>query len=95
MQMFLDMFAATLMLDEHAALVIDQAGWHTAGALRIPNNISLYICHPTVRSSILSNASGSTCESATSATGCWMDTKRSSMRSAAPGGNSIQNGSAH
>lgn len=46
MQMFLDMFAATLMLDEHAALVIDQAGWHTAGALRIPNNISLIYLPP-------------------------------------------------
>src|SRR4029453_5143949 len=28
-------------LDEHAALVADQAGWHIAGALRFPDNVTL------------------------------------------------------
>lgn len=41
MQVFLDMFAATLAPDEHAALVADQAGWHIAGALRFPDNVTL------------------------------------------------------
>jgi transposase len=41
MQVFLDMFAAKLAPDEHAVLVADQAGWHVAHALRIPDNVSL------------------------------------------------------
>ena len=41
MQVFLDMFAATLAADEHAALVADQAGWHIAEALRVPDNVTL------------------------------------------------------
>jgi DDE superfamily endonuclease len=41
MQVFLDMFAATLAPDEHAALVADQAGWHIANALRVPDNVTL------------------------------------------------------
>ena len=39
--MSLDMFAATLAPDEHAALVADQAGWHIAKALCIPDKITL------------------------------------------------------
>jgi transposase len=41
MQVFLEMFAATLAPDEHAALVADQAGWHIAEALRVPDNVTL------------------------------------------------------
>ncbi len=35
MQVFLDRFAATIGDDEHVAMVLDQAGWHASGALRI------------------------------------------------------------
>ncbi len=41
MQHFLDQFAATLAEDDHAAMVLDQAGWHGAGRLVVPANITL------------------------------------------------------
>jgi transposase len=41
MQHFLDRFAATLAPDEHAVMVLDQAGWHGARALRVPGNVTL------------------------------------------------------
>jgi hypothetical protein len=41
MQQFLDRFAATIAEDEHAAMVLDRAGWHGAGALIVPANITL------------------------------------------------------
>lgn len=46
MQLFLDMFAAKLAPDEHAALVADQAGWHIAEALRLPDNVTLIYLPP-------------------------------------------------
>ena len=41
MSVFLDRFAARLACDEHAVMVLDQAGWHGAHALRVPNNVTL------------------------------------------------------
>jgi DDE superfamily endonuclease len=41
MQVFLDRFAATIGEGEHAAMVLDRAGWHGARALRVPANITL------------------------------------------------------
>lgn len=41
MQVFLDGFGATLAADEHAVLVLDQAGWHGARALAVPGNVTL------------------------------------------------------
>jgi transposase len=41
MQVFLDNFAKPIAKDEHVAMVLDQAGWHGAGALRVPANITL------------------------------------------------------
>ena len=41
MQIFLDRFAETLAKDEHAVMVLDGAGWHTAKALRVPPNVTL------------------------------------------------------
>jgi len=41
MQEFLDRFSATIGDDEHVAMVLDQAGWHGARALRVPANITL------------------------------------------------------
>ena len=46
MQLFLDMFAAKLAPDEHAALVADQAGWHIAEPLRLPDNVTLIYLPP-------------------------------------------------
>ncbi len=34
-------FSEQLAPDVHAALMIDGAGWHIAGALQVPNNITL------------------------------------------------------
>src|SRR3712207_1782603 len=41
MQVFLDRFAAALAPNVHAALLLDQAGWHTAKAIAVPANLSL------------------------------------------------------
>jgi transposase len=41
MQLFLDRFAANLATNEHAALVMDQAGWHVTNGLLVPANVSL------------------------------------------------------
>lgn len=41
MSVFLEHFAKGLASDEHAVMVLDQAGWHGARSLRIPDNVSL------------------------------------------------------
>ena len=41
MQAFLDRFAATLAADEHAVMLLDQAGWHGAHDLVAPGNVTL------------------------------------------------------
>lgn len=41
MSIFLDAFASRLAADEHAVMVLDQAGWHGANALRVPDNVTL------------------------------------------------------
>lgn len=46
MQIFLDRFAETLAQDEHAVMVLDGAGWHTAKALRVPTNVTLAALPP-------------------------------------------------
>ena len=46
MQAFLDRFSATLPERVHAALLLDGAGWHIAGHLAVPNNVSLIFLPP-------------------------------------------------
>ena len=41
MNLFLSGLSDTLAADEHAVLVLDNAGWHVANALQIPKNITL------------------------------------------------------
>lgn len=41
MQHFLDDFSTTLAPDEHAVMVLDQAGWHDTRALEVPANVTL------------------------------------------------------
>jgi transposase len=41
MNVFLEQFSRELPPDAHAVMVLDQAGWHTAGALAIPSNVTL------------------------------------------------------
>jgi DDE superfamily endonuclease len=41
MQHHLDEIARNLAPKAHAVLVLDQAGWHTTGKLRLPDNLSL------------------------------------------------------
>ena len=41
MNEFLARFAATLAEDEHAVMVADRAGWHTARRLVVPSNVTL------------------------------------------------------
>ena len=40
MQTFLDEFSKTIGPDEHVALFIDQAGWHCANDLKMPDTIT-------------------------------------------------------
>lgn len=41
MQEFLDRFSRTIADDEHVAMFADQAGWHIANDLAVPDNITL------------------------------------------------------
>jgi DDE superfamily endonuclease len=41
MNEFLARFAARLAAGEHAVLVLDRAGWHTARGLVVPSNVTL------------------------------------------------------
>ena len=41
MHVSLDQFAAALEADEHAVMLLDQAGWHGARALVVPGNVTL------------------------------------------------------
>ena len=46
MQASLGRFSAALAPDEHAAMVVDGAGWHAAHALCIPDNVTLVLLPP-------------------------------------------------
>lgn len=41
MQVYLDEFAKTIKADEHVVMVLDQAGWHGANALQVPDCMTL------------------------------------------------------
>ena len=41
MQIFLNRFAQTLAEDDHAVMILDQAGWHGSNDLAVPANITL------------------------------------------------------
>lgn len=46
MQTFIDGLSGHVQTDEHAVLVLDNAGWHVANALRVPSNITLLLLPP-------------------------------------------------
>jgi transposase len=46
MNLFLQGLSGTLGADEHAVLVLDNAGWHVAKALTIPANVTLLFLPP-------------------------------------------------
>jgi transposase len=46
MNAFLEQFARELPPGVHAAMVLDRAGWHVAGALRVPGNVTLVLLPP-------------------------------------------------
>jgi hypothetical protein len=41
MQAFLDRFSETIAEDDHAVMVLDQAGWHGSNDLAVPANVIL------------------------------------------------------
>jgi hypothetical protein len=43
MQLHLDEIARTVKRGAHAVLLLDRAGWHTTGALKIPKNITMIL----------------------------------------------------
>jgi len=46
MNLFLETFGQALDPDVHAALLLDQAGWHTTSKLRVPSNVTLLFLPP-------------------------------------------------
>jgi hypothetical protein len=46
MQVFLGRFSSALAPYEHAAMVVDGAGWHIAHDLRIPGTVTLVLLLP-------------------------------------------------
>jgi transposase len=46
MNAFLEQFGRELPPDVHAAMILDQAGWHVARALRVPANVTLVLLPP-------------------------------------------------
>ena len=85
MQEFLDRFSDTIADDEHVAMFADRAGWHIAGDLRVPDNITLIQLPSYSPSSILSSASGCTSRSGSSRTGCMPTTTPLPRPPATPG----------
>src|ERR1700733_7030589 len=61
MNLHLAEIAAQIAPGAHAALLVDQAGWHLSGRLVMPPNITLSRCRGKVRSSIRRKTSGSSC----------------------------------
>ena len=43
MQIHLDEIARAVAKDAHAALLMDRAGWHTTGKLKVPRNITIIL----------------------------------------------------
>ena len=86
MQTFLEAFAKTIAMDEHVALVLDGAGWHSGKALCCaPTTSHSSHCHPIRPSSIRSSASGSISRSASYRCGCTTTTRPSSLPPRKPG----------
>jgi hypothetical protein len=50
MNAFLAQFSRELAPDVHAVMVLDRAGWDTAGDLRVPANVTLVHLPPRARS---------------------------------------------
>jgi transposase len=46
MNLFLEALSREIPDDQHVALIVDNAGWHRAKALRLPENISLVFLPP-------------------------------------------------
>src|SRR5262249_47878031 len=58
MQLHLNEIATKVVLGAHAIILLDQAGWHGAKALVIPNNISLVPLPPRAPNSTVKKISG-------------------------------------
>ena len=85
MQEFLDQFAATIGRDEHAVMVLDQAGWHGSDALRCQPTSRSCRCPPTRPNSTRSSGCGCISRSASSRIGCTTTTTPSLTPPATPG----------
>ena len=85
MSCFLAELSAQIAPDAHAVLVLDQAGWHGARALVVPDTSPWCRCRPTRRSSTPWSNSGFTCASGISRTVCSTTTTASWMPAATLG----------
>jgi hypothetical protein len=85
MQLHLDEIARTVKRGAHAVLLLDRAGWHTTGALKIPKNITMILLPSRAPELNRSRTSGSTCAKLGSPTASSTPTRRSSMPPATHG----------
>lgn len=46
MNVFLEMLSQELGAKDHAVLIMDQAGWHKSGKLKVPDNITILLLPP-------------------------------------------------
>lgn len=46
MNVFLAMLSSDLEEDDHAVVIMDQAGWHVSRALQVPDNITILLLPP-------------------------------------------------
>ena len=84
MSVFLTHFARALPADQHAVLVLDQAGWHGAKALQGPDTITLVPLPAYSPELNPVERVGCTCGSTFSPTACWRATTRLSLPAAKP-----------
>ncbi len=89
MNLLLEDVAAQLPAGTHAAMLIDNDGWHIANDLRVPQNISLVHLPPPSPELNAMKRSGSTCGTATYRAGCSAARTPSSMPAARLGTSSL------
>ena len=84
MSTFLADFAETVPADTHVVMVLDQAGWHGAKDLVVPECLTLVLLPSYSPDLTRLSGSGSTCASAISPIVCWTTTRLSWMPAAKP-----------
>ena len=85
MQKHVDEIGRAVMPGAHALIILDKAGWHTTGKLKLPSNLTLVPLPPACPSSIRPKTSGNICARPTSPTACSRPTTPSWTPARMPG----------